>query len=303
MILKKHQKAFSLVELSMVILIIGILIAGVSQGIDLYGDFKLASARNLTSGSIVARVPNLSMWWETTMENSFVNPKPNDDDLINQWNDINSQRAMKINLFNTSNGASRPAYKASAINNLPALKFSKAQELRSADIKGDSFFSNNEITVFLVQNSIGSNNHNSTMSWVPTSNNLDSGGSEIARFNLHLPHSDIFYFDFSGSGLSGRLGASGANIYSGKNNIFSFKRSGAEMRMRLNGQQIASSSSIAGTISNSNIAPFIVGKLRTEPYIFEGLIGEIIIYGKLIPAAKRAQIEKYLGKKWGIKVA
>jgi prepilin-type N-terminal cleavage/methylation domain-containing protein len=42
MILKKHQKAFSLVELSMVILIIGILIAGVSQGIDLYGDFKLA---------------------------------------------------------------------------------------------------------------------------------------------------------------------------------------------------------------------------------------------------------------------
>ena len=140
MILKKHQKAFSLVELSMVILIIGILIAGVSQGIDLYGDFKLASARNLTSGSIVARVPNLSMWWETTMENSFANPKPNDGDLINQWNDINTQRAMKINLFNTSNSASRPAYKASAINNLPALKFSNAQELRSADIKGDIFF-------------------------------------------------------------------------------------------------------------------------------------------------------------------
>ena len=150
MILKKHQKAFSLVELSMVILIIGILIAGVSQGIDLYSDFKLASARNLTSGSIVARVPNLSMWWETTMENSFANPKPNDGELINQWNDINSQRAMKINLFNTSNSDSRPTYKASAINNLPALKFSNAQELRSADIKGDSFFSNNEITVFLV---------------------------------------------------------------------------------------------------------------------------------------------------------
>ena len=302
MILKKHQKAFSLVELSMVILIIGILIAGVSQGIDLYGDFKLASARNLTSGSIVARVPNLSMWWETTMENSFVNPKPNDDDLINQWNDINSQRAMKINLFNTSNGASRPAYKASAINNLPALKFSKAQELRSADIKGDSFFSNNEITVFLVQNSIGSNNYNSTMSWVPTSNNLDSGGSEIARFSLHLPHNNVFYFDFSGSGLSGRLGVSGANIYSGKNNIFSFKRSGAEMRMRLNGQQIAYSSSITGTISNSNIAPFIVGRFRTESYIFEGLIGEIIIYGSGLGNNEIQKIESYLSKKWGIKI-
>ena len=67
----------------MVILIIGILIAGVSQGIDLYGDFKLASARNLTSGSIVARVPNLSMWWEVTAENSFKTAKPNDGELIN----------------------------------------------------------------------------------------------------------------------------------------------------------------------------------------------------------------------------
>ena len=190
MILKKHQKAFSLVELSMVILIIGILIGGVSQGIDLYGDFKLASARNLTSGSIVARVPNLSMWWETTAENSFVNPKPNDGELINQWNDINSQRAMKINLLNAPNDASRPAYKASAINGLPALKFSNAQNLRSADIKGDSFFSNNEITVFLVQNSTGGSD--STMSWIPTVNNLDAG-TQVSRLNFHLPHDNQFF--------------------------------------------------------------------------------------------------------------
>ena len=194
MILKKHQKAFSLVELSMVILIIGILIGGVSQGIDLYGDFKLTSARNLTSGSIVGRVPNLSMWWETTAENSFVNPKPNDGNLINQWNDINSQRAIKINLL-APNDATRPAYKASAINNLPALKFSNAQNLRSADIKGDSFFSNNEITVFLVQNTTGG--QDSTMSWVPTANNLDTG-AESARFNLHLLHANQFFFDFGG---------------------------------------------------------------------------------------------------------
>ena len=298
MILKKHQKAFSLVELSMVILIIGILIAGVSQGIDLYSDFKLASARNLTSGSIVARVPNLSMWWETTMENSFANPKPNDGELINQWNDINSQRAMKINLFNTSNSDSRPTYKASAINNLPALKFSNAQELRSADIKGDSFFSNNEITVFLVQNSVGSNNGNSTMSWAPTDNNLDTGQSDSLIFNLHLPHNNIFYFDFGG-----RIMVSGANVYSNKNNIFSFKRSGTEMTMRLNGQEIAISKNIGTNLYNSKIAPFIVGKSRTNNfYIFEGLIGEIIIYGNGLGINEIQRIESYLSKKWGIKI-
>jgi hypothetical protein len=286
----------------MVILIIGIMIAGVSQGIDLYGDFKLASARNLTSGSIVARVPNLSMWWETTAENSFVNPKPNDGDLINQWNDINSQRAMKINLFNTSNSDSRPAYKASAINNLPALKFSNAQELRSADIKGDSFFSDNEITVFLVQNTTGGSD--STMSWIPTTNNLDSGGSEIARFNLHLQHNNVFYFDFRRINSGGRITHEGANAYANKNTLFSFRRSGAEMSMRLNGQQIKDSSSITGTISNSNIAPFIVGKMRTglDYYNFDGLIGEIIIYGNGLGINEIQKIESYLSKKWGIKI-
>ena len=148
------------------------------------------------------------MWWETTMENSFKTAKPNDGELINQWNDINSQRAMKINLFNTSNSDSRPTYKASAINNLPALKFSNAQELRSADIKGDSFFSNNEITVFLVQNTTGG--QDSTMSWVPTANNLDTG-VESARFNLHLLHANQFFFDFGG-----RITYSGANVYANK---------------------------------------------------------------------------------------
>jgi prepilin-type N-terminal cleavage/methylation domain-containing protein len=296
MIFKKYQKAFSLVELSMVILIIGILIAGVSQGIDLYGDFKLASARNLTSGSIVARVPNLSMWWETTMETSFINSRPNEGDLINRWNDINSQRVMKVNLLNAPNDATRPTYKASAINGLPALKFSNAQNLRSADINGDSFFSNNEITVFLLQNTTGG--QDSTMSWVPTTNNLDAGGSEIARFNLHLSHNNIFYFDFGG-----RIEASGADASFKKNNLFSFKRSGSEMNMRLNGQQISYSSSIAGIISNSYIAPFVVGKLRTDyNYQFEGLIGEIIIYGSGLHINEIQKIEAYLAKKWGIKI-
>ncbi|MBM3590130.1 MAG: prepilin-type N-terminal cleavage/methylation domain-containing protein [Alphaproteobacteria bacterium] len=49
------RKAFSLIEISVVILIIGILIAGISQGIDLYNDFNLTKARNITKNSRVGR--------------------------------------------------------------------------------------------------------------------------------------------------------------------------------------------------------------------------------------------------------
>jgi prepilin-type N-terminal cleavage/methylation domain-containing protein len=299
MVFKKHQKAFSLIEISVVIVIIGILIAGVSQGIDLYNEFKLTNARTLTLNSVVPRISNLSMWWETTAENSFKTSKPNDGELINQWNDINPQRAMKINLFNASNGDSRPTYKSSAINGLPALKFSDAQNLRSNDIRGVDFFNTNEMTVFLIQNTTGGSD--STMSWIPTTNNLDAGGAEITRFNLHLLHANQFFFDFGG-----RVTYSGANAYAKKNTLFTLKRSGATMIMRLNGQEISSDSAVTANtanISNSYVSPFIVGKMRTDSYYhFDGFIAEIIIYGNGLHINEIKKIEAYLAKKWGIKI-
>ena len=136
------------------------------------------------------------------------------------------------------------------------------------------------------------------MSWIATTNNLDTGG-EVAgeRLNFHLPHNQRFYFDFGG-----RIEFYGSDSYNKKNTIFCFKRSEAEMIMRLNGQQIASNSAISVNIANSFIAPFIVGKLRTDGYYFNGLIGEIIIYGNGLGNNEIQKIESYLSKKWGIKI-
>jgi prepilin-type N-terminal cleavage/methylation domain-containing protein len=303
MVFKKYKKAFSLVEISVVIVIIGILIAGVSQGIDLYNEFKLNNARTLTLNSVVPRISNLSMWWETTAENSFKTAKPNDGDLINQWNDINPQRAMKINLFNIPNNITRPEYSELAINGLPALKFSNGQELRSENLQGSNFFNNNEMTVFLVQNTTGKyGGYDSPMSWVPTSNNLDTG-SEIERFCLTLPFNNTdFLFDL-GYGASARIKSSIAGAHNNKNNLFSFKRLGSEMIMRFNGQQIAYSSANTSSFLNNYSAPFIVGKLRTSnSYGVDGLIGEIIIYGSGLHINDIQKIEAYLAKKWGIKI-
>jgi prepilin-type N-terminal cleavage/methylation domain-containing protein len=302
--IKKYKKAFSLIEISVVILIIGVLISGISQGIDLYNDYKIANARTLTLNSIVPRIQNLSMWYETTSENSFKNAKPNDGELINQWNDINPQRTMKINLFNIPNDASRPAYKNSAINGLPALKFSNAQNLRSNDIRGVDFFETNGITVFLIQNATGKfGGFDSPISWVPTSDNSDTG-SEIERFCLTLPFNNVdFLFDSGSGGTASRIKSSIASDYNNKNNLFSFKRLGSQMSMRLNGQQIAYSSTIASSFFNNYSAPFIVGKLRTSnSYGVDGLIGEIIVYGSGLNINEIQKIEAYLAKKWGIKI-
>ncbi len=66
------QKAFSLIEVSIVLLIIGILVAGVTQGSRLVRASRLQTAQNLTINSPVAGIPNLSAWWETSLESSFL---------------------------------------------------------------------------------------------------------------------------------------------------------------------------------------------------------------------------------------
>ena len=111
MIFKKYQKAFSLVELSMVILIIGILIAGVSQGIDLYEDFRINTAKTLTLNSRAGRVPDLVSWIETSMIDSFDDVEEKDGLTISNWYDINPiiTPNSKKN-FTQATAGSRPYY-------------------------------------------------------------------------------------------------------------------------------------------------------------------------------------------------
>ena len=68
---KNIKKAFSLIELSIVILIIGILVAGVTQSSRLVSQFRLLSARNITQSSPVHSIKDLLIWLETTSTKSW----------------------------------------------------------------------------------------------------------------------------------------------------------------------------------------------------------------------------------------
>ena len=85
------NKAFSLIELSIVILIIGILVAGVTSSSRLITRMKLITAQNLTRNSPISSIKDLSVWWETSLDESFDNAEESDDSLISGWLDINPQ--------------------------------------------------------------------------------------------------------------------------------------------------------------------------------------------------------------------
>ena len=187
-----HKKAFSLVELSMVILIVGILIAGVSQGIDLYQDMRLATARSLTQNSRVNRIEDLTMWFESTSEQSFEKPNPNDGDRIALWKNINFKLSNRIDVAQSTQ-ASKPFYVRNGINNIPALRFNNAQVLVASDVKISEIVSSDQATVFVVQNNFSDDSTTTTFGWVKDSN----------RFQSHAQENNIVLIDYGNTNNAG----------------------------------------------------------------------------------------------------
>ena len=119
-------RAFSLIELSIVILIIGILIAGVTQGSRILSQAKLNNARTLTKSSPVSSIKNLALWVESTSEESFSDDNTEDGQEILTWYDLNPQTSAKNDFTGTTGTA--PLYKTNIINGLPAAYFAVADE-------------------------------------------------------------------------------------------------------------------------------------------------------------------------------
>lgn len=124
----KKNKAFSLVELSVVILIIGILVAGVTQSGRLIRQIKLSTARSVTASSDVASIRDVTAWFEASTEGVFTDINGNTDVedkvQIDIWRDTNPQKSKgdKPDLKNATSNA-KPKYVSSGINGIPSVYF------------------------------------------------------------------------------------------------------------------------------------------------------------------------------------
>lgn len=135
-----HKKCgFSLVELSIVILVIGVLVVGITKGKRIISQSKLTSAQSLTRSSGVSSMDGLVLWLDATNENnlktstfatiattSYGNIK--DGNLISAWRGSNPSITGHLQLTAPSD-AYRPLYLISGMNGLPALKFDGTDQL------------------------------------------------------------------------------------------------------------------------------------------------------------------------------
>jgi len=302
----KTKAAFSLIELSIVILIIGLLIQGVIKGRDLLNKMELTAARNITTNSPIHRTKDLLFWYETTSQDAFLEDDIVDDNLIENWNDNKLATDTQYNLTQSST-ARQPSYVKNGINGLPSLDFLGIYNANS----------NNDC----MKSAIGGQiilNESHTLFFVGKKNDLDnshllkfaipSGGAaqSIAYVGSSNDFSFVYRHNSSSSGgefIAGNV----SNNTVDKPYILRSVRNHDQQTIEawLNDSKILDTSTTNLNDYNVSGFEFTVGSnscTNTPTRSYDGTISEIIGFNRSLKKGEIKAIEDYLSQKYDIKV-
>ena len=298
---KNSKKAFSLVEISIVILIIGLLIAGISKASDLIFDANIASGRSITKSAKVNRMPNLVLWLETTLAESIKDSERGGTVTI--WRDINPQSTTKF-IFRNSGGTPQyvePGKNLPAIGSLSASNYFTVGTEASTTVlsqKVNDIFTSANATIFMVLKS-------------PTTSSVDAdlfsfcpnaGCAVGTQISISLASGKPTFIFPSGTGASAT--ATTTNNYFGTVPnviIVSALKDSAGNKIAVNG------ASAVATSANTNTqlpvafdtATFKIGGVGTATGVE---IYEIIVFSSALNEGDRQSVESYLAKKYNTTV-
>lgn len=316
----KFKSGFSLIELSVVILVIGILVIGITKGSRIMSEAKLKSARSITNSSPVASISNLAMWVETTSENSLINSQRVNGGTISDWYNINPQDKLSANNnVAQSNIAKRPTYVVNGIGGLPVIRFDGVDDYLASVLATNTNVS------------LPTENRDRTLFVVYGKASVASGSTWNFIFHYGTESSTNRVFDFGAcqDTMSGKpatvhmwnteyVTSPSKNTCDGNNYITSVTYKALNntsvannIEVHINGVAysdnvaVARTNNIAGstaaiTLSTSS-SNLTIGSRDSGADQFKGDIGEIIMYNKRLSSNERISVENYLKQKWGIK--
>lgn len=296
---KELRNAFSFLESVVVIAIIGILIIAIMQSVKLVRKIKLNSAQTLTSSSEVSAIPNMSIWLETTIFKNLSSAsrasEVDDVDSVKSWNDYNTQaiEADRLNALQ-SNVANQPLYVKDGISGLPALRFDGVNDYLSV-----RNFAANSVTIFVVLKTdkvAGVDSLAAPVLWAGAEGVVnDISPVLINKNNPSIANGgDSDYFltaDRSVVTDSTHIVMVSRNLYSGTREIW------------VDSINVANDTNGApGVPLNANLE-ILIGRNPINNVSFNGYIGEIIAFERNLEIAERKTVERYLAKKWKVKIA
>ncbi|GDX36699.1 hypothetical protein LBMAG18_12100 [Alphaproteobacteria bacterium] len=288
----KLKKAFSLVEISIVLMIIAILVVGVTQSSRLVGLSRLTVAKQLTQSSPVSSIRGLIGWFDSVSDKSFNTDDPDEGYRVMMWKDINPQEVLKNNLV-AADLDTAPVFRSNCINLLPCVEFNGARFLNNTI----NFSSANQVSIFAV--------FRSNALLPSTQSIIASRGPrepENISFVYGINSSPIDKIYYSTSGGDQVNSFSSDKITPQREYLTYFIDDGFIVHHFLNDQFSTSTSAVTGT---KNLGLFTVGAWDDGSYtqeLLNGSISELIIFNRALKIEERKEVEKYLTKKWKIKM-
>jgi len=275
---------------------------------------KLTSLRSMTISSPVPSIKNLYLWYDAIMEKSFIESEVSDGSQISVWYDLNPfSISDSINIVQTDS-ARKPIYRSSGINGLPAIYFNGAYFLKS-QTNVSPFFSGGSATLFMVFNPDDVAGQKFVFMY-PIQNCAKNAEIGIGVANFASGNFGIHSGCGIGTITNGNLIVKNEPVIISMvflstplsagtlANIKIYKNGGSEQS--LVGSSGSYTSGMGGAYG-STLSPPLIG-IRDDNNNggynsgFVGKMGEIIAFSKSLNTEERQEVEKYLGKKWGIKV-
>jgi len=287
----KIRNGFSLIELSIVILIVGILIAGVTTSSRLVKRMKITTAQNLTQSSPVPSIKDLAVWYETSLERSFIDSEESDQTPVTIWYDNNIQSSFKYD-FKQATVANQPKFSEGVINGIPSLRFDGVDDHMVATSVG---ISGRGLTAFIVgQRFAYGGSAQISLAGLAAGQTDDTNSGSVVAF------ADFGNYFVSGTGLQWFTNNGSNHQGNGSPFILDTVFNGTGNVIYLNGLGGAG----YGITTNFLIDSLRVGcKYSNAPAnFFNGFISEVIIYTRALSTEERRAVEAYLSKKYAIKV-
>lgn len=298
----KQKKAFSLIELSIVLLIIGIVIAGITQSTRLIAQFRLSTARSLTQSSPVPSVKDLVTWIEASSVSSFADSETENGTDITTWYDLNPSTSSKINA--TGGGSTTTGkYTTNCMNGVPCVRFG-----------GDDYFTfstlpaiiASDYTIFVVEQKTVSG---------ASAGHFVGGSQSGAGARLTLGHASDTVVAFNTGVAVATTGATDNRVAT----ISAFTSATPVIHTFINnngtGIYYLNNKGTTVTGTNQTTTPLttsftslqlgrtnIAASGTTNATYYTGDIGEIIMFSRALKNEERQAIMDYLAKKWRVTI-
>lgn len=293
------KKAFSLVELSIVILIIGILVSAIVTGSSVLSNIRLVAAKSLTKSSPVSSTKGLVLWLDAATNDGFLESEKEYDSSISSWKSINPTIADKDQIiFTQTNPEFMPKYVKKGINNLPSLYFDGGS---TTALDGDILVTQDPAQ------QIYSTNDGITIFFVAKSDLDNSRSSFLFDFGLFAPQGYGIIFNKAGFlCYAVNFISNIAYKVSNPKNFSCRIAFNKEISTRQNGEFLNQTNNFnVSKITDVEIYEsykMVIGRtakhdLAINRY-FKGYIGELIIFDRALSEKELISIHGYLEQKW-----